>query len=259
MSNYIFEVCASNLQSVLAAERAGAQRIELCSALDAGGLTPSLGLIQAAVQVVRIPVYVLIRPREGDFCYEAAEMALMLADIRSCREAGAQGVVIGVSQADGQLQMTQMSELREAAGDLAVTCHRAFDFTPDPFDALDQLAGLGIQRVLTSGQAETAYAGRFLLQKLVGHAAGRLVVMPGAGITTTNIRAIAEVSGAREFHFTGKKKAVSAFAAGLPGLENGYWQSDEATIRETIVNVANVGNVANVDSAEQPVDGPGGG
>lgn len=253
MFHPIFEVCAANIQSVLAAERAGAQRIELCSALDTGGLTPSIGLIQAAARVVRIPVYVLIRPREGDFCYAASEMALMLADIRACRDAGAQGVVIGALQADGQLQINQLSELREAAGDLGVTCHRAFDFTPDPFAALDQLASLGIQRVLTSGQAETAYAGRFLLQKLVAHAAGRLVVMPGAGITATNIRKIAEVSGAREFHFTGKKKVGPTLATGLPGLENGYWQSAEAIIKEIILTVANVG------LGEQPIDGPGGG
>jgi len=234
MSIAMFEVCATNLPSVLAAERGGAQRIELCSALDVGGLSPSIGLIRAAVQSVRIPVYVLIRPREGDFCYTDAELAVMLADIRACREAGAAGLVIGALQADGQLHLEQLAALRKAAGPLPVTCHRAFDFTPDPWAALDQLVDLNIQRVLSSGQAETAFAGRFLLQKMVQHAAGRLIVMPGAGITAANIAAVVEVSGAQEFHFTAKKKVQSSSTVGLPGLENSYWQSDEALIRETI-------------------------
>lgn len=233
----LFEICATNLSSVLAAERAGAHRIELCAALDVGGLTPSIGLIRAAVAAVRIPVYVLIRPREGDFCYPPAELALMLDDIRACRAAGAQGVVVGASYHDGRLQLPQMAALREAAGDLDVTCHRAFDFTPDPFQALEELANLGIRRVLSSGQSETAYAGRFLLQQLIKQAANRVIVMPGAGITAANIRTITEVSGAREFHFTAKKKVVSASSAELPGLENGYWESDEGVIREIMAAV----------------------
>ena len=229
-----FEVCVTHLASVLAAERAGAHRVELCSALDVGGITPSVGLIRAAVLAVRIPVHVLIRPREGDFCYTAAELDLMLDDIRACRDAGAQGVVIGALHPDGRLHLPQIAALHAAAGDLDVTCHRAFDFTPDPFAAVDQLAGLGIRRVLSSGQAETAYAGRFRLQQFVAHAAGRLVVMPGAGITHLNIRAIAEASGAREFHFTAKKKVASSSTVGLPGLETGYWQSNETSIREVL-------------------------
>ncbi len=229
-----FEVCVTHLASVLAAERAGAHRVELCSALDVGGITPSVGLIRAAVQAAGIPVYVLIRPREGDFCYTAGEFDLMLDDIRACREAGAQGVVIGALHRDGRLHLPQLAALHAAAGELEVTCHRAFDFTPDPFAALDELAGLGIRRVLSSGQADTAYAGRFRLQKLVEHAGGRIVVMPGAGISQRNIRAIAEASGACEFHFTAKKKVASSSRVGLPGLETGHWQSDEATIREVL-------------------------
>ncbi len=229
-----FEICATNLPSVLAAERAGAHRIELCSALDVGGLTPSIGLIRAAVQAVQIPVYVLIRPREGDFCYTEAELALMCSDIRACQEAGARGVVIGASQADGRLHLDHVAAMREAAGQLDVTCHRVFDYTPDPLAALDQLAKLGIQRVLSSGQAESAFSGRFLLQKMVRYAAGRVVVMPGAGINAANIADVAEVSGAREFHFTAKKMFISQSVSALPGLDSGYWQSDESLIRATI-------------------------
>jgi len=224
-----FEICVTNLASVIAAHRAGADRVELCAALDVGGVTPSIGLVRAAVRV-GIPVYVLIRVREGDFCYSDAEVGIMLDDIRACREAGAKGVVIGALQRDGQLHLLQLRAMREAAGPMEVTCHRAFDSTPDPLAALDQLAELGIRRVLSSGQAETAYAGRWLLQKLVEYAAGRVAVMPGAGISAANIREIAEVSGAQEFHFTGKKKVVQAMEGGLPGLETWWWESDAGMI-----------------------------
>ncbi len=138
-----FEVCVTNIASVIAADRAGAHRVELCAALDVGGVTPSIGLVRAAVQAGQIPVYVLIRVREGDFCYSDAELAVMLDDIHACREAGARGVVIGALQRDGRLHLPQMQALRAAAGALDVTCHRAFDSTPDPFAALDQLAELG--------------------------------------------------------------------------------------------------------------------
>lgn len=227
-----FEICVTNLASVMAAERAGAHRVELCATLDVGGVTPSIGLVRAAVKAGAIPVYVLIRPREGDFCYSDMEVGVMIDDIHACREAGAQGVVIGTLYPDGRLHLPQLRALREAAGPLDVTCHRAFDSTPDPFAALEQLAEVGIRRVLSSGQAETAYAGRGLLQKLVEYAAGRVVVMPGAGISAGNIRAIADLTGATEFHFTGKKKKVLEMEGGLPGLENWYWESDTALIRE---------------------------
>ncbi len=217
----------------MAAQRAGAHRVELCAALDVGGVTPSLGLVRTAVQV-GIPVYVLIRPREGNFCYTEAELGIMLDDVGACREAGAKGVVIGALHRDGQLHLPQLRALREAAGPLDVTCHRAFDSTPDPFLALEQLADLGIRRVLSSGQAETAYAGRFLLQKLVDYSAGRVVVMPGSGISAANIHEIIEVSGATEVHFTAKKKVALEMEGGLPGLENWWWESDEERIREVM-------------------------
>lgn len=231
------EICVTNLASVLAARRAGAHRIELCAALDVGGVTPSIGLIRAAVQVGQVPVHVLIRAREGDFCYTDQEVAVMIDDIQACREAGAQGVVIGALHRDGRLHLPQLRALHEAAGPLHVTCHRAFDSTPDPFAALEQLIDLGIRRVLTSGQAETAYAGRFLLQKLVEHSAGRVAVMPGAGISAANIREIAELSGATDFHFTGKKKVIVTMEGGLPGLETWYWGSDAEVIREILASL----------------------
>ncbi len=228
-----FEVCAVNIQSALAAERAGAQRIELCSALDVGGLTPSLGLISQAVRSLEIPVHVLIRPREGDFCYSEIELGIMLDDIRYSREAGAAGVVVGALTRDGQLDLPKMKAMKAAAEPMGITCHRAFDFTRNAAEALEQLIEMGFERVLSSGQSDSAFEGRFVLQKMVQQAQGRIAVMPGSGINAENIRVLAEVSGANDFHFTGKKK-VSDLSVALPGLESWHWESDEAVIREIV-------------------------
>jgi copper homeostasis protein len=229
----LFEICAVNLQSAIAAQAAGANRIELCSALDVGGLTPSIGLLRAAVKAIHIPVYVLIRPREGDFCYTPAEVDLMAEDIRFCRENGARGVVIGALDRKGRLDVEVLEHLCSAAQGLDVTCHRAFDMTPDAFESLDTLIGLGINRVLSSGQAPDAYEGRHRLAAMVRHAAARISIMPGSGIHADNIQAIAAETGAQEFHFTGKIKAASTYEGhGLPGLENWHWESDVATIKK---------------------------
>ncbi len=235
-----FEVCAVNIQSARAAQRAEAHRIELCSALDVGGLTPSLGLIRAAVRALEIPVHVLIRPREGDFCYSDAELEIMLDDIRVCREAGAAGVVVGALTDKGQLDLPKMKAMKAAAEGMEATCHRAFDFTEDPSEALEQLIAMGFRRVLSSGQSDSAFEGRFLLQKLVHQSNGRIAVMPGAGINAENIQAITEVSGARDFHFTGKKKVLTSGGREIPGLEFWHWESDESLIRRILVAARNI-------------------
>ena len=228
------EICAVNLQSALAAQRAGAHRIELCTALDVGGLTPSLGLIRAAVRALEIPVHVLIRPREGDFCYTELELEIMVEDIRLCREAGAAGVVVGALTRDGQLDLPKMKAMKAAAEDLEITCHRAFDFTQEASVALEQLIEMGYRRVLSSGQSDSAFEGRFFLKKLMQQANGRIAIMPGAGINAQNILAIAEVTAAKDFHFTGKKKVVPNAESEIPGLESWYWASDEGVIQEII-------------------------
>lgn len=225
------EICALNIQSALAAQQGGARRIELCSALDTGGLTPSPGLIRQVRQALAIPVHVLLRPREGNFCYTERELAVLIDDVHFCREAGVNGIVIGALDDNGSVDVSKIQRLMDAAASLEITFHRAFDFTADPFAALETLIDLGISRVLSSGQAPSAWEGRFLLQKLVEKAAGRITVMPGAGITTDNIRALAEISGAAEFHLTAKKKIVQGHND-IPGLENWYWETDEAMVRE---------------------------
>ncbi len=235
--DYTFEICAVNIQSAHAAAQAGAQRIELCSALDVGGLTPSPGLILSAVRDTGIKVNVLIRPREGDFCYNDHEFKIMLDDIRFCREAGANGVVVGALDANGRLDLPKLEAMRREAEGIEIAQHRAFDFCADPELALEQLIELGYQRVLSSGQADSAYEGRFMLQKLVQQANGRISIMPGAGIDASNIHEIARVSGAREFHFTGKVKTEPGNRNAIRGLDNWYWQSDVQIIRSIIAAI----------------------
>jgi copper homeostasis protein len=231
----MIEVCATNIQSAIAAQRAGAQRIELCCAIDGGGLTPSPGLLREARKQLSIAINVLIRPREGNFCYDERELGIMLDDIRFCREAGADGVVIGALDAGGRLDVPAMQAMLDAAQGLDVTCHRAIDYAADPLETVETLIALGVRRILSSGQAVNAFEGRFLLKKLVEKAAGRIIVMPGAGISVQNIREIMEVTGAKEFHLTGRKKVVQPNPGGdIPGLEWWYWESDEATIREVV-------------------------
>jgi len=230
-----FEICAVNLQSALAAQSAGAQRIELCSALDVGGLTPSLGLIRASVRALNIFVQVLIRPREGDFCYTNEELEIILEDIRHSGEAGAAGVVVGALTEDGQLDLPKMKAMKAAAGNMEITCHRAFDFTQSPTEALEQLITMGFDRVLSSGQSDNAYEGRFLLQKLIQHAGGRIAVMPGAGINAQNISAIVEVTHAKDYHFTGKIKVSTQAKNEIPGLESWHWESDIQMIKDIIL------------------------
>lgn len=227
-----YEVCASNLQSALAAQAAGADRIELCSALDVGGLTPSWGLIRAAVEHLTIPIHVLIRPREGDFCYSKMELALMCDDVRVCAEMGVAGVVVGALSPSGELDLPLLKALKKAADSIDVTCHRAVDFCPDPMEAVEKLVDLGFIRLLSSGQAQSAFEGRFCLKNMVEAANGRMAVMPGGGISAENIASLAHYTGAKDFHFSGrKKKTAVSQQTPLPGLEMEHWESDVSVLR----------------------------
>ncbi len=233
---FTLEICAANLSSALAAQAAGAHRIELCSGLELGGLTPSLGLLQAVRACVRMPVYVLIRPREGHFFYSEGELSVMLRDVALCREAGADGLVVGALSTQGQLHELHLRHLAEAAAGMNLTCHRAFDLVPDAAEALEMLIALGFKRVLTSGQAPSAWDGRERLRQLVEQAAGRIAVMPGGGVTAHNIRALAEATGATEFHLSAKKRVQAPYPVhtSLPGLEQFLWESDAQRIREVL-------------------------
>lgn len=233
----IIEICAANLESALAAQEGKAHRIELCSALEVGGLTPSAGLVRAAVAALSIPVCVLIRPRAGHFTFQKAEVDLMCDDIRFCREEGAAGVVIGALTDAFDLDIAALQAMKAAAGDMEVICHRAFDFVNNPEQALEQLIELGFHRVLTSGREASVWDGREQVAHYLQLAAGRITVMPGSGVTVNNIVALKAATGATEFHLTAKKTVDLKNNPGLPGLETAYQVSDVATIVRTVASV----------------------
>lgn len=201
---YQFEVAVDSLESALIAQDCGADRIELCADLGIGGITPSPGLLQLAFERLRIPVYVMIRPRRGDFLYSGAEFDVMLRDLDAAKSAGAHGAVFGVLMADGIVDLERTGKLVDAARPLRVTFHRAFDMCQDPLAALAELIDMGVETLLTSGQAPSALEGMPLIAELVANAAGRIDIMPGAGIQPGNIARIAEATSARTFHFSAR-------------------------------------------------------
>lgn len=222
--NIQIEVCAASIESALAAEKGGADRIELCSALSEGGLTPSAGMIKYACENLNIPVFVLIRPRSGDFLYSNDEFETIKEDILATKAYGAKGIVVGILNADGSIDYLRMKMLMEFAKPMEVTFHRAFDMAKDPFIALEEIIKLGCQRILTSGQAVTALQGAELLGQLVKKAENRIKIMPGSGIKPGNLTQIAKTSGAREFHFSASAELQSQMI---------YKNIDAAMVKET--------------------------
>jgi copper homeostasis protein len=196
----IHEICVDSVAGVRAAKEAGAGRVELCADLLEGGITPSRGMIRAAV-AVGIPVMVMIRPRGGDFLFDDDEFAVMEADIDTAKAEGTHGVVIGLLDADGTIDRERTASLVARARPLSVTFHRAFDMTRDPFEALDTLLALGVDRVLTSGQEESVLAGLPLLTELVQRAGSGLTVMPGGGVTGRSVGRIVATLKPKEIHF----------------------------------------------------------
>lgn len=205
----ILEVCCGDLQSVLAAKAGGAQRIELCSALSEGGLTPSLGLIEEVVASGIPAVHVLIRPRKGDFLYSEDEIRMMVSDIRHAVRAGADGVVIGALTPDGDIDADACRRMIEAAEGASVTFHRAFDLCRDPEKALEDIIALGCDRILTSGLAPAAPEGIATLRHLNSLAAGRIIILAGGGITSSNAAAVLTGAGLTEIHASAKKTVGS--------------------------------------------------
>jgi copper homeostasis protein len=197
----IIEICANSAQSCLEAEAGGAARVELCAAIPEGGTTPSYGEIRMARKLTAtIDIHIIIRPRGGDFLYTPAEVETMLYDIDMAKRLKVHGVVFGCLTKRGEIDVPLMRKLREAAGSLSVTCHRAFDVCCDPFLAMEQLIELGCDRILTSGRQPDAVRGIPLLKELVQRADGRIIIMPGAGIRENNIARIEAETGAKEFH-----------------------------------------------------------
>ena len=198
---YFIETCCTNLESVAHAIEAGAKRVELCENLSCGGITPSPEFIRMAMEIAgKVPVNVLVRPRAGSFVYSVLEVEQMLESIRMCKSLGVNGVVIGALRENGSIDKEVMSRLIAEARPLHITFHRAFDVCSDPCNALEVIIRLGIERLLTSGHKANAYEGRYALRDFKKQAAGRIVIMPGCGITSDNLDEIARSSGASEFH-----------------------------------------------------------
>lgn len=218
---YTFEICANSADSCVAAQQGGAQRVELCAAMPEGGTTPSYGEISVARKLIDIRLHVIIRPRGGDFLYSPTELDIMEEDIRMARQAGADGVVFGCLTPDGELDMPAMERLMKVSEGLSVTCHRAFDYVKDPFRSMEQLVGLGVNRILTSGQQPAAIQGADLLQKLVAQADGRIIIMPGCGVNEKNIAELAVRTGASEFHFSARENRQSRMRLRNPALSMG--------------------------------------
>jgi copper homeostasis protein len=206
IQNILIEVCVDNLVSAMAAEVGGASRVELCGALSEGGITPSSGIILKARQLIAIDIFVMIRPRTGNFVYSENEFDSMLLDIASARELGANGIVSGMLNPDGSVDTGRTTHLVNASLPLPFTFHRAFDCTPDPFQALEDIIACGCTRILTSGQQHTAFEGRELIFKLIQQAGNRIAIMPGSGVNKSNVVSLISKTGAREVHLSGQKQ-----------------------------------------------------
>ena len=244
---FLFEVCANSVESCIAAQQGGADRVELCAGIPEGGTTPSYGEIKQARQMLDEGVrqglkptrlHVIIRPRGGDFLYTELELQRMIDDIRICRELGADGVVFGCLRPDGTLDTEANACLLEAAlstvnSQLSITFHRAFDRCANPATALEELITQGFDRVLTSGQQPTAQLGIPLLKTLHEQARGRIIILAGCGVNEQNIRRIHEGTGITEFHFSAREPLRSQMQFSNPDVYMGAVGADEDTILRT--------------------------
>lgn len=201
----ILEICANSFESALAAQQAGAHRIELCTELSVGGLTPSFGLLEKVLLELTIPVHVLIRPRNGNFTYSEAEIDIMLRDIETCKELGCDGIVSGALTSAFEIDLEITKLLKQTSGTMEFTFHRAFDWVNNPEEVLKQLIDLNITRLLSSGQKPSAIEGIELLKKLQKNANGAIQIMPGSGINASNCLAFKE-AGFEMIHFSATEK-----------------------------------------------------
>ena len=241
----ILEVCAGSVESVAAARNGGAARVELCSALEIGGITPSVGLITEARHIEGIALNVLIRPRGGDFLYNESEVATMEQDIVAARQCGADGVVIGALTAEGDVDVQVCNRLIKAAEGMSITFHRAFDMCRNPFLALEDIISLGCHRVLTSGQAASAYAGITLIKQLVEAAQGRISIMPGCGVNAANATSILNSTGCYEIHASARTSVESRMQYRHNGVSMGssdndeyaHMESNETLIRQIVESI----------------------
>ena len=235
----MLEVCVDTIEGATAAVDGGANRIELCSSLSEGGLTPSAGLMRKAAGLP-IPCYAMVRPRSGLFHYAQDEVEIMISDVAAARDAGLAGVVLGAQSADGSLDEDVLRRLVQEAGPLGKTLHRVIDVVPDPLAALDQAIGLGFDRVLTSGAEPLAPDGVSLIRQMVARAEGRLSVMPGCGLTPENVKVVMEATGANEAHASCRVKieGVRAFSDFDP--PDGRWETSRDEVARMVAAMGSV-------------------
>jgi len=236
------EICADSVESATVAEAAGAGRIELCSALAEGGVTPSAGLLEAARLNTGIKIHVLIRPRSGDFLYSDSEFSVMRRDIEVAGENGADGIVTGILNRDGTIDVERTALLAEYAAPMSLTFHRAFDLCRDAKQGIEDVIATGAERVLTSGQAKSAIDGAPLIKSLISWSAGRIIIMPGGGIDEYNIGLLAAETGAREYHLSGRRQRESM----MTFRRKGIYMGDPRLQSEYILKSADAERISSV-------------
>ncbi len=235
MPQPLIEICVEGIDGLAAAQAAGADRVELCASLLEGGLTPSMGVIRQALKIATIPFHVIIRPRGGDFLYSELEYQTMLDDVRACRELRVAGVVFGCLTADGRIDEARMTALSAAARPMKITCHRAFDMTRDPEEAIEALVRSGVDRVLTSGQRDTALLGLDILKRTHDAARGRIKIMVCGALDETNIAEVLRRSEGDELHFSAPHTVPSGMAFRNPNVGMGgtaYEREFEVTLTD---------------------------
>ncbi len=222
----LLEIAIFNIASASLAEKAGADRLELCENPADGGTTPSYGTLKIVKEKIKIPIFPIIRPRGGDFLYNDDEFAAMKKDVELCRQLKFEGVVTGLLKADGSVDEERTKQLTALAYPMEVTFHRAFDRAADPLAALEAIIACGCQRILTSGQTPNAFDGKELIKQLIQRADDRIIIMPGSGVRSDNILALAEFTGAVEMHSSARKKVSSAM------------NFQQSKMKETIENIS---------------------
>lgn len=242
MEKNILEICCYNLESVMNAAAARADRIELCADPGAGGTTPGIGLIKTVRKKVDLALYPIIRIRGGDFLFSDEEFQVMLEEVASCKSAGCEGIVFGMLQSDGRVDKKHGSRLVEKAYPLGVCFHRAFDWTRNPFEALEDIIEIGCERILTSGQQPTAILGASLIRDLIQAADGRIEIMPGSGIRSHNIADLKQETGATQFHSSARslRKSSMAFVQPFMAEDQSTILADREEIRQMVSQLSKV-------------------
>lgn len=243
MGRILLEICTGSINDVLDAEAGGADRVELNSSLLLGGLTPSLGTLIEAKRHLNIPVACMVRPRSGGFCYTPEEMKVMEADVELMVSYGADGIVLGILTPEGAVDVVRTKRLIERIGDKEVVFHRAFDVVPDPFAALDQLVDIGVTRILTSGQENSAYNGADLIRRLIEFAADRIEILPGGGIDRFNLADVVARTGCKQVHLAPLTSLADTSTAARPHVyfggelrppENSFSVVDSSEVRGVV-------------------------